>query len=170
MFASFTFLAGKKMICLAGYVLAFFSLSCTWIMVRAADRLTASGDSGDAALNEIHPEAIRADMRFLADDLLEGRGTGTRGHEIAARFIASRFEADGLEPAGENGTYYQSVPLRSFRPDEKQTTLTLVRGGKEETLTFREDFLTQGDPERKETSVEAGVVYVGQGVTAPEVG
>jgi hypothetical protein len=155
---------------LAGYILVFFSLSCTWIMVRAADRLPAPGDSVDAALNEIHPEAIRADMRFLADDLLEGRGTGTRGHEIAARFVASRFEADGLEPAGENGTYYQSVPLRSFRPDEKQSTLTLVLGGKEETLTFREDFLTQGDPVRKETSVEAGIVYVGQGVTAPELG
>jgi hypothetical protein len=48
----------------------------------------ADGDAADKAMAAIRPEAIRADMRFLADDLLEGRGTGTRGHEVAARFIA----------------------------------------------------------------------------------
>jgi len=130
----------------------------------------ADKDPADEALTIIRPEAIRADMRFLADDLLEGRGTGTRGHEIAARFMASEFEAMGLEPAGENGTYFQNVPLRSIRPDEGHTTLSIVRGGKEQTLTFRQDFIAEADPGRQETSVEAPVAYVGFGVTAPEQG
>jgi Peptidase family M28 len=130
----------------------------------------ADKDAADEASTTIRPEAIRADMRFLADDLLEGRGTGTRGHEIAAKFMASEFEAMGLGPAGENGTYFQSVALRSMRLDEGHTTLSIVRGGKEQTLTFRQDFIAEADPGRTETSVEAPVVYVGFGVTAPGQG
>src|SRR5579864_9048700 len=130
----------------------------------------ARQDAADEASMSIRPEAIRADMQFLADDLLEGRATGTRGHEIAARFMASEFEAMGLEPAGEDGTYFQSVPLRSIRLDEEHTTLSIARGAKEERLTFRKDFISAGDPGRTDTSVEAPVVYVGFGVTAPEQG
>jgi hypothetical protein len=147
------------------------SLSALIIIAFLGGMPTVYADNDDAAgdaLTIIRPEAIRADMRFLADDLLEGRGTGTRGHEIAAKFMASEFEAMGLEPAGENGTYFQSVPLRSMRPDEGHTTLSIVRGGKEQTLIFRQDFIAEADPGRAETSVEAPVVYVGFGVTAPE--
>jgi hypothetical protein len=127
-----------------------------------------AGDLGDAALSTIRPEAIRADMRFLADDLLEGRGTAMRGHEIAAKFMAAEFEQMGLAPAGDNGTYFQSVPLRSGRPDEVKTTLTFVRGGKTEKLVYRKDFITVVDPGRTESTVEAPVVFVGDGVTAPD--
>jgi len=129
-----------------------------------------AGDSGDVALMTIRPEAIRADMRFLADDSLEGRGMAMRGHEIAAKFMAAQFEQMGLAPAGDNGTYFQSVPLRMGRPDEVKTTMTLVRGGKTETLVYRKDFLTALDPGRAETTVEAPVVFVGDGVTAPDQG
>ena len=140
-----------------------------FLAVAGATRTVQAGkDAADEASMAIRPEAIRADMRFLADDLLEGRATGTRGHEIAAKFMASQFEAMGLEPSGENGTYFQRVPLRSTRPDPERTTLRIVSGGKEQALVFREDFLTGGDPDRAETSVEAPVVYVGFGVTAPE--
>src|SRR3974377_2318410 len=92
----------------------------------------AEKEAADEASMTIWPEAIRADMRFLADDLLEGRGTGTRGHEIAAKFMASEFEAMGLEPGGEYGTYFQSVPLRSTRLGEEHPTLSIIRGGNEQ--------------------------------------
>ena len=128
----------------------------------------ATAEPADAAMESIRPEAIRAHMNFLADDLLEGRGTNSRGYEIAARYMATGFESMGLAPAGEAGTYLQNVPLRSVRPDESNTTLSLIRNGKAETLVFRKDFLARGDPARKEISVEAPVVYVGFGVTAPE--
>ena len=118
----------------------------------------------------IRPEAIRADMRFLSDDLLEGRGTGSRGYETAAKFMATQFESMGLQPAGDGGTYFQSVPLRSMRIDKSRTVLSLTRAGKEEILTFGKDYVTRGNPGRPETSVEAPVVFVGFGVTAPEQG
>jgi Peptidase family M28 len=139
-----------------------------WLCASLAPVVRAASDPADGAITQIRPEAIRADMGFLADDLLEGRGTGTRGHEIAARFIATQFEAVGLEPAGDNGTYFQYVPLRSFRLDQLKTTLSLMRAGKEERFIFGEDFLAFGDAAREETSVEAGIVYVGYGVTAPD--
>src|SRR5580692_6416208 len=128
----------------------------------------AGNDAADETSATIRPEAIRAKMSFLADDLLEGRGTGTRGHEIAAKFMASEFEAMGLEPAGDNGSYFQSVPLRTIEPDQERTTLSLWRGGKEQVLIFRQDFISLVDPGRTEVSVETRVVYVGFGVTAPE--
>lgn len=127
-----------------------------------------AGEAADAAMAGIRPEAIRAHVRFLADDLLEGRGTATRGHEIAAKYMAAQFEKLGLAPAGENGSYFQVVPLRQGRPDESKSSVTLVRGGKAETLTYRKDFITGADPGRADTSVEAAVVFVGDGVTAPE--
>jgi len=149
-----------------------FSIVAVILIALLGETLTvhADKDAADEASTTIRPEAIRADMRFLADDLLEGRATGTRGHEIAAKFMAAEFEAMGLEPAGDNGTYFQSVPLLSMRPDEARTTLSIVQGGKERALTFGQDFVTGGDPGRPETSLEAPVVYVGFGVTAPEQG
>jgi len=128
----------------------------------------ASPDAADEAMNTIRPEAIRADMRFLSDDALEGRGTGSRGYDIAAKFMATEFESLGLQPAGDNGSYFQSVPLRLAKPNETKTTLILSRSGKEETLTFRKDYISHGNPVLAETSVEAPVVFVGDGVTAPD--
>src|SRR6202521_4261926 len=145
------------------------ALVVVWVMVKSR-MVRAEADAAEAAMATIRPEAIRANMRFLADDALEGRGTGTRGHEIAAKFMAAQFEALGLQPAGENGTYFQSVPCRAARPDEAKTTLTLVRGGKEQKLVYRRDFITAADPGRAGSSVEAPVVFVGDGVTAPEQG
>ncbi len=64
-----------------------------------------------AAFQKIDAERIRAHVRFLSHDLLEGRGTGQRGGDIAAEYIATQFALDGLKPAGDNGTYMQKVPM-----------------------------------------------------------
>jgi hypothetical protein len=128
----------------------------------------AAEDEADAALQSIRPEAIRAEMRFLSDDALEGRGTGTRGHEIAAKHMAAEFEAMGLAPAGEGGTFFQTVPLRSARVDGAKTSLTLTLNGQKQNLVFGRDYLMEGEPGRAESTVEAPVVYVGFGVTAPD--
>src|SRR6267378_4697341 len=64
-----------------------------------------------AAMETISPERIRWHVRFLAHDLLEGRGTGQRGGDIAAEYIATQFAEFGLKPAGDNGSYLQKVPL-----------------------------------------------------------
>jgi hypothetical protein len=125
-------------------------------------------DSVETAMAEFRPEAISSHMRFLADDLLEGRGTAARGQEIAAKYISSQFEQMGLAPAGDNGTYFQSVPLRSGKLDAAKSSLMLMRGGKQEKLIYRKDFYTWEDPGRSDSSVEAPVVFVGYGVTAPD--
>jgi len=130
--------------------------------------LGAANDPADAAMQSIRPEAIRAGMRFLSDDSLEGRGTGERGHEIAAKYMASEFEAMGLTPAGEAGTYFQRVPLRSARVDMAKTTLALIRSGQTENLVFGQDFISGGRPGASESTVEAPVIFIGFGVTAPD--
>ena len=84
--------------------------------------------------------------------------------------MATQFEGLGLQPAGDAGTYYQEVPLRSVKPDESKSAFTLTRGGKEETLVFRTDYILGADPSRPDVSVEAPVVFVGYGVTAPPQG
>ena len=155
----------KSLFCMGGLALVLGVLAMHG--ARAVDDATDPAEGGMAA---IHGEAIRADMGFLADDLLEGRGTGARGHEIAAKFMAAEFAGMGLEPAGENGTYFQSIPMRSGHVDEDKTSLTLLRAGNEQTLVFRRDYIAYSDPGRAESSVEAPIVYVGFGVTAKEQG
>jgi len=119
-------------------------------------------------LNRIRPEGIRANMAFLADDLLEGRGAGTRGYMLAARYVAAQFEEMGLKPAGDNGTYFQNVRLRRIETVPDQCTMAVKRDGKEQTLAFEKDFLANGDALRADTSVTGDVVFVGFGVSAPE--
>ena len=124
--------------------------------------VAAPDDSAaDQAMATITADSIRGSMRFLSDDALEGRGTATRGHEIAAKYMASQFEALGLQPAGDNGTFFQSVPLRSMQPDADHTSLTLTKSGKEETFAFAKNYITFADPGRAESSLEAPVVFVG---------
>src|SRR5580698_8622783 len=74
-----------------------------------------------AAMQRINPERIRAQVRYLSHDLLEGRGTGARGGDIAAEYIGTQFALDGLKPAGDNGTYMQKVPLVGITPDPQTT-------------------------------------------------
>ncbi|HWM94560.1 MAG TPA: M28 family metallopeptidase [Thermoanaerobaculia bacterium] len=124
----------------------------------------------EEALAGIRPEAIRAHMLFLADDLLEGRGTGSRGYELAAKYVASRFEALGLEPAGSGGSYFQPVPLLRAKLTESEGSLALVRDGERTELKYGEDFLLDPFTPEPESSVTAPVAFVGFGITAPELG
>ena len=64
-----------------------------------------------AAASHITETKLRADIRFLADDLLEGRGPGTRGDKLAQRYIVSQFESLGLKPAAPGGKWTQEVPF-----------------------------------------------------------
>src|SRR6202041_4040489 len=93
----------------------------------AAQGLPAAPEQ--AARNAIRPEAIRAHMRFLSDSLLQGRAPGTPGYEIAARYVAAQLEAAGLHPAGANGTWYQTVPLRKSVIDDGKSSLVVVSTG-----------------------------------------
>ena len=108
-------------------------------------------------------------MRFLADDLLEGRETGTRGYDIAAKYVATRFEALGLEPAGSS-SWFQHVPLRRARLVRSRCSITVLRGSARAALILEKDFVMGADTYRAETDVTAEVVFAGFGVTAHELG
>jgi len=122
----------------------------------------------DSALQSIHADSIRADMRFLADDLLEGRGTGSRGYELAAKYVASRFESMGLAPAGDDDSYFQAVSLTRASLVERQTSLVLVSSQRRRTLSFARDFLTFASVAHDHVRVMSDVVFLGYGITAPE--
>jgi hypothetical protein len=144
-------------------------LAATFCAPSGAQELSqADQAAANAAVKVIRPEAIAGHMRFLSDDLLEGRQTGARGHEIAARYVATELESMGLAPAGLNGTWFQPVPLRKVDLVPEQSSFELVRDGKRETLAFAEDYIMGGDALETDTSVDAGVAFVGFGVTAPE--
>ena len=122
----------------------------------------------DPAMQQIKAGSIRAHIRYLADDLLEGRATARRGHQLAAIYVASQFEALGLEPAGQNGSYFQPVPLREIRIVPEKSAVTITQNATETQLALGKDFATQGSEVKEDSRVEGGVAYVGFGVTAPE--
>jgi Zn-dependent M28 family amino/carboxypeptidase len=105
-------------------------------------------------------------IEFLASDKLEGRNTGSEGHRKAAEFVAAQFERDGLKPAGTQG-YIQPVKFITKELDESDSSLTLVRDGREQKLTLGEDGIigTRVDPA---PSVEAGLCFVGYGLRVPD--
>jgi hypothetical protein len=107
-------------------------------------------------------------MRFLSDSLLQGRGTGTPGYQIAARYVATQLEAAGLQPGGVNGTWYQNVPLRKSVLDDGKSSVVLVTKSGAQTLVPLKDYVQFGDLIKTDNSVEAPVVFVGFGVTAKE--
>ena len=129
----------------------------------------AAGRGGlEAVLAGVSGARFRAHVEFLADDLLEGREAGTRGYDIAARYVATELETLGLEPAGAGGSFLQPVPLLESRLVEG--SLGLARDGKSVDLVRGEDFLMRGDLRRTETRVSAPVVFAGYGVFAPALG
>ena len=69
-----------------------------------------------AQIQDISGERIRAHVKFLANDLLEGRGPGTRGGQLATEYLAAQFALVGARPAGDNGTYFQRVLLVGLEP------------------------------------------------------
>jgi peptidase M28-like protein len=123
-----------------------------------------------AGLDAIRPAALESHLRFLADDTLEGRGAGTRGYDLAAHYVAAQFQRIGLEPAGEAGDWYQSVPLRRATLVPTLCGVTLIRGATRQELGLGRDFVMSADTYRKSSDVTADVVFVGYGVTAPELG
>lgn len=123
-----------------------------------------------AAQSAINEAALRAHIRFLSDDMLEGRGTGARGGELAAKYVAAQFESLGLKGAGEKGSFYQPVSLVGVKADP-QTTLAISSSAdlaRQETFKFADDFVVFTGAQKAEVDVSAELVFVGYGIDAPE--
>jgi hypothetical protein len=128
----------------------------------------------EVAAASIDPEKLRAHVRFLSHDLLEGRGTGQRGGDIAAEYIATQFALDGLKPAGDVGadgtrSYLQKVDFVGVRTVGDATTVGFEGGGgKNFALKFPEDYVIENQTAQPVAEVDSPIVFVGFGIDAPE--
>ena len=132
-------------------------------LLLAASTLRADESDG------LRERWIRAHTTFLADDLLEGRGAGTRGHALAMAYVSAQFGRLGLEPAGLSG-YLQTVSLRESRLDRDAGRLVLRRGGTERTLANVNETIVRPAAGATSSEVTAPAVFVGFGISAPEFG
>ena len=121
-----------------------------------------------AAMRGIDPERIRAHVKFLADDLLEGRAPGTRGGQLAADYIATQFALLGLKPAGDNGGYLQNVDFVGVKTLPATSAAIKPGNGAEVKLKLVEDFVTNNQTQTDSVDIDAPVVFVGYGIDAPE--
>jgi Zn-dependent M28 family amino/carboxypeptidase len=120
------------------------------------------------ALETITPDHIRWHVRYLSHDLLEGRGTGQRGGDVAAEYIGTQFAEYGLKPAGTNGSYMQKVPLVGITT-LPETVFTLApEQGDAMTLKARDEYVAFDQTQQPQSEVDAEIVYVGYGIEAPE--
>src|SRR5271155_6123287 len=113
----------KKFLCPVLLLTASLGHTLEMPEVPALDSVPTAARQAAASID---PEKIRAHVRFLSSDLLEGRGPGKRGGQLAAEYIATQFALAGARPAGDNGTFFQSVPLMAVHTDEQQTRFTFV--------------------------------------------
>jgi len=120
-----------------------------------------------AALHNVQAERIRADVKYLSSDALEGRGTGTRGGDLAADYIAKQFKDAGVEPAGDNGGYFQKVPMVGTTT-LPETTVAVKTPKQTLELKLLDDIVVFNLDQHEISNVSAGVVFVGYGITAPE--
>ena len=121
-----------------------------------------------AAMETIDPEHIRWHVRFLSHDLLEGRGTGQRGGDIAAEYMATQFAEYGLKPAGDNGSYLQKVPLVGITTLPQTQFVLLPKQGPSMNLKPLDEYVAYDQTQQPQSDVDAEIVYVGYGIEAPE--
>ncbi len=112
---------------------------------------------------------VRAHVEYLADDLLEGRGTGTRGHEIAAAYVVSQFRAMGLQPGGDNGGWYQWVPLRRATLAPGKNSIAMSSGGVSVPVSEYELGLRPSVTD-KVRAIDAAMVFAGYGLSDAALG
>ena len=104
-----------------------------WLALAAAVAFAQTAPTAAQIAGRFTANDLKADVSFLASDALEGRGTPSKGLDIAAEYIAAEFRRAGLEPAGDDG-YFQTAAFNSVKPNMEGLELTLDIGGKTITV------------------------------------
>src|SRR5437764_8735533 len=144
-------------------------LSTVFVCISAALAQTSVPPAAQKAMNAIDAEKIRATVKYLSDDALQGRGTGQKGGDMAADWIAQQFKSYGLQPAGDNGTFFQNIKFYGITTDQKNTQYAFVpKSGGPITLKFADDFVATDETHTDKSVINAPLVYVGYGINAPE--
>ncbi len=125
----------------------------------------AVGDESPAS----RPASLRAHVEFLASDLLEGRGSASRGFDVAAAYVSAQFRQADLEPAGDERSYLQRTPLLEATPVLPGSSAELVRNGETTSFEYGTHYLPLADFYAASSTLTAPLVFVGFGVQAPEL-
>ena len=140
-------------------ILLITGAAMTCLSQRMAPRSTSP--------SQITEDALRAHIKFLSDDRLEGRGTGAKGGELAALYVAEQFEAMNLKGAGAKGSFWQPVSLVGVKADPK-TELHINGPTEAANFKFADDFVAFTGAQTERVNVDAPMVFVGYGIDAPE--
>lgn len=133
-----------------------------------ASSLAAQNTEISRILEQVDPEAIRAHMTFLSDDLLEGREPGTRGFSLASKYMETQFIALGLKRGVSDSSYIQDVPLHKGQVQEAASSFIINSEKGEEKLNYGKDFILSPYFASTISEVNAPMVFVGYGISAPE--
>ena len=147
--------------------LATFACVC---VLEMTERAAAQGKKAatPAAPPIIDKDRIREHVKYLSSDEMEGRGTGQRGGDLAADYIAKQFASYGLKPAGDNGTFYQNVPMVGVGTLPETKFSFSEDGGKSFEAKNLTDFVTNNESQTETADIDAPIVFVGFGIKAPE--
>jgi Zn-dependent M28 family amino/carboxypeptidase len=148
--------------------LVLFSITLIATAALSSQIWAQTKSEAKASAAAIDSEKIRAHVKFLASDLLEGRGTGQRGGDIAAEYIATQFELYGLKPAGEKDSYFQDVPMMGVKTLPETSFKLVSANGEAIPLKNLDDFVTNNESQVQAADIDAPIVFVGYGITAPE--
>lgn len=144
-------------------------LLATVLAIPGAAQEPAEGPNPAAPVEHlITPDSIAGPVRFLADDLLEGRGPGSRGDELARLYIATQFQLLGLEPAGPDGAWEQEVPITGITATVEQPLAAAGPEGQASFTAPRDYTVNAGGPDPVTAWEDAELVFAGYGIHAPE--
>ena len=141
-----------------------------WLLVLGGVGGAAFAGSSErwvALADEVSAEAIRRHTVVLGGDALEGEAPGSRGGRMAAAYIAGELEKLGVEPLGDDGSYFQQVPLVGSTP-LPESRLTISGLGDQRVLALGEDYLLHTTGARTLLPRPTPLVFVGYGIVAPE--
>jgi len=136
-------------------------------MTKSIGIVVIAGLALFAAEGPISPARIREDVKYLSSDALEGRGVGTKGGDLATEYLAAQFAKAGARPAGDNGTYFQKVPLVGIDP-QPASQLSATFRGKDLQFKWLDDFVAVDEQQRPDQRFEGQAVFVGHGIAAPQ--
>jgi len=100
---------------------------------------------------------------------MEGRGTGQRGGRLAALYLETRFRLLGLEPGASRDSYLQEVPLVGIET-QPQSQLAIVAATQRFEARWLEDYVANAETQKETEEIDAPLIFVGYGITAPEYG
>ena len=136
-------------------------------MVKACSLMLIALSPLVAQQGAISADHIRAHDKFLSSDLMEGRGVGARGGQLATDYIATQFALSGLKPAGDDGTFFQKVPLVGVE-SQPDAQLSATARGKSIDFHWLDDFVGIDPGQEPSSRFEGDAIFAGHGITAPE--